>query len=218
MVRLDRLYERPPRRARRPVSAVLLLALAATVQAAPPSRFAVDAPELAALGPNAVGVRTLSFTQHDQADVLAFDAKTGRVPLHDRTLRVEVWYPAHPATGARPAIYSGTLPSMPPAPPARFSIEGLAVRDAPAVEGRHPLLIVSHGYSNDPVALSWLTENMASKTRRSPMPPSAPNRFCAARSTSRSSRGRCPRIPRSAGSSIVNGWHCSVTRWAGTEC
>ncbi len=53
--------------------------------------------------------------------------------------------------------------SEPPAPPARFRIQGLAVRDAKADGGRFPLVIVSHGYGNVPIVMSWLTENLASK-------------------------------------------------------
>ena len=63
----------------------------------------------------------------------------------------------------RPKTYSGSLPAEPPAPPTRFTIPGIAVRDAKPATGRFPLVIVSHGYSNEAVALSWLTENLASK-------------------------------------------------------
>jgi predicted dienelactone hydrolase len=39
----------------------------------------------------------------------------------------------------------------------------MAVRNAPRVDQAFPLVVVSHGYSNDPVAMTWLTENLASK-------------------------------------------------------
>jgi predicted dienelactone hydrolase len=129
----------------------------------PPSRFGVDAPELARLGDQAVGVRTLHLVQPAQFDVLAFDAAKGTAPLVDRSLTVELWYPAQPAPRASRVVYSASLPSEPPAPAAHFSIPGIAVRDAPASGTGHPLIIVSHGYSNDPNAMSWLTENLASK-------------------------------------------------------
>jgi predicted dienelactone hydrolase len=129
----------------------------------PASRFGVDAPELARLGAFAVGVRSFTLTQSAQPDVLAFDAKQGRAPLHDRVLGIELWYPARAAAETPRVTYAGSLPSAPPEPPARFEIAGLAVRDAPPAGRDFPLLIVSHGYSNDPVALSWLTENLASK-------------------------------------------------------
>jgi predicted dienelactone hydrolase len=46
-----------------------------------------------------------------------------------------------------------------------FSVPGIAVRDAPPVlsAAGYPLVVVSHGYSNDPAAMTWLTENLASK-------------------------------------------------------
>lgn len=128
----------------------------------PPSRFGVDAPELARLGPYAVGVRALKLSDPAQPDVLAFDVAKG-APLRDRELGVELWYPAKPRPGAEREIYAASLPSEPPAPPAHFTISGIAVRGASAAGGAFPLVIVSHGYSNDPVAMTWLTENLASK-------------------------------------------------------
>jgi predicted dienelactone hydrolase len=128
-----------------------------------PSRYGVDAPELAHLGDYAVGVKTLHFVQHGQIDVLAFDAAKGTAPLADRALTVELWYPARPAPAAARVVYTASLPSQPPAPAAQFSIPGIAVRDAPSSGTGHPLVIVSHGYSNDPDAMTWLTENLASK-------------------------------------------------------
>jgi predicted dienelactone hydrolase len=142
---------------------LLLLAGAQVFAAEPPSRYGVDAPELAHLGRYAVGIRTLHLAQRGQADVLAYDAAKGSVPSIDRMLTVELWYPARPAPRAPEVTYAASLPSEPPAPPAQFSIPGIAVRDAPSVGTDHPLVIVSHGYSNDPYAMTWLTENLASK-------------------------------------------------------
>ena len=130
---------------------------------APPSRPGVDAPELARLGPEAVGVRTLTLVQREQPDVLAIDAASGVIPRRDRTLVVDLWYPARPAGGAKPAIYHAALPAEPPDPPAEFDVPGIAIRGARPRGGSYPLVIVSHGYSNATAALSWLTENLASK-------------------------------------------------------
>jgi len=130
---------------------------------APPSRFGPDAPELAHLGEFAVGVRTLHLVEPAQADVLAFDAARGTAPLHDRALTVDLWYPARTRGGERPASYTAAFPAEPPAPPASFTVPGIAVRDAKPAGGDYPLVIVSHGYSNDPAAMTWLTENLASK-------------------------------------------------------
>ena len=131
--------------------------------APPPSRFGVDAPELARLGRYAVGVRTLHLREPAQPDVLAFDPATGKAPLHVRELGVDIWYPATARAGDAAAVYSAQLPSEPPLPPASFTVTGLAVREAPAAGKNFPLVIVSHGYSNDPAAMTWLTENLASK-------------------------------------------------------
>jgi predicted dienelactone hydrolase len=128
-----------------------------------PSRYGVDAPELAHPGDYAVGVKTLHLVQHGQADVRAYDAAKGTAPLADRALTVDLWYPARPAPGAARVVYTASLPSEPPAAAAHFSIPGIAVRNAAPSGTGHPLVIVSHGYSNDPAAMSWLTENLASK-------------------------------------------------------
>src|SRR6202035_4769974 len=77
----------------------------------PPSRYGVDAPELAGLGDYAVGVKTLHFEQRGQTDVLAFDAAKGSAPLMDRALTVDLWYPALPAPNATRAVYTAQLPS-----------------------------------------------------------------------------------------------------------
>ena len=80
-----------------------------------PSRFGVDAPELARLGEFAVGVKTLTLVQPAQPDVLAFDAVRGTVPDKDRVLTVDVWYPARVAPGSAPTVYEASFPSAPPA-------------------------------------------------------------------------------------------------------
>ena len=129
----------------------------------PPGRYGVDAPELAHLGTGSVGFKVLHLVQHAQIDVLAFDASKGSAPVADRALTVDLWYPARPNPSARRVVYTASLPSEPPAPPAHFSVPGIAVRDAPSSGTGHPLVIVSHGYSNDPAAMTWLTENLASK-------------------------------------------------------
>lgn len=131
---------------------------------APPSVFGVDAPELARLGAFSVGVRTLSLVDHDQPDLLAVEPGNTTIPRHDRKLTVDIWYPAAtPPPGTSRETYHGSLPSEPPAPPATFSVPGIAVRDAPPAGSGHPLVVVSHGYSNSTAAMTWLTENLASK-------------------------------------------------------
>jgi len=148
------------------VSGLLALSFAAATAPAAdqaPSRTGIDAPELAALGQYAVGVRSITLVDRDQLDLGAIDPKTGVPAKHDRSLKVEIWYPARAVPGATPVTYEDAMDSEPPAPPARFKIPGLAVRDAKPDGGRFPLVIVAHGYGNVPVAMSWLTENLASK-------------------------------------------------------
>jgi len=129
----------------------------------PPSRFGVDAPELAHLGDSAVGVRTLALVQRKQEDVLSFNPVNRSFQKSDRELTVDLWYPAVVPEGAKRESYTASLPSEPPAPPVTFTVPGIAVRDAPPAGKAHPLVVVSHGYSNSPAAMTWLTENLASK-------------------------------------------------------
>jgi predicted dienelactone hydrolase len=143
--------------------AMVILCLGPVFASEPPSRYGVDAPELARPGGDSVGFKTLHFVQPRQVDVLAFDPAAGTAPVTDRSLTVDLWYPARAAPRAARIVYNAALPSEPPAPPARFSIPGIAVRDVPPSGTNHPLVLVSHGYSNDPVAMSWLTENLATK-------------------------------------------------------
>ena len=53
-----------------------------------------NAPELAAYGDHAVGVRTLEMVNHDQIDILAIDPaadKPEEMPRYDRPLTVEMY-------------------------------------------------------------------------------------------------------------------------------
>lgn len=130
------------------------LGIAADIDA--PSKPVIDSPELAALGPLGVGVRTITLVDHDADDVVA--------PHTDRSLKIDIWYPAEARKGAKPTRYDGSLPAERAGQaPAKFSVPGIAVRDAKAIAGRYPLIVVSHGRSNATAALSWLTENLASK-------------------------------------------------------
>lgn len=130
--------------------------------AGPPSQFGVDAPELARLGQLAVGVRTLALVQRKQEEVLSFNAADGSFPKSDRALTVDLWYPALVSAGAQREVYAGTFPSE-SAAPINFTVPGIAVRDAPPAGKAYPLVVVSHGHSNSTAAMTWLTENLASK-------------------------------------------------------
>jgi predicted dienelactone hydrolase len=151
----------------KPVIRLILLFCTVTVAVAhaadPPSRPAIDAPELARLGEFAVGVRTVTLVQPEQADVGALRAWVGFPEISDRTLTVDIWYPAESQPDATPETYRASLTAEPPAPPTAFAIPGLAVRDAQPLVAPHPLVILSHGYGNVTAPFSWLTENLASK-------------------------------------------------------
>jgi predicted dienelactone hydrolase len=119
------------------------------------------APELAAFGPMPIGVRTIAVTDRGRADVLA--TKPGGVTeRYDRTLTVEVWYPA--ARGAaRPT--DGEYRTISRDPARAIVLRGKAVRDAApdASAGPYPLVILSHGYPGNRYLLGHLGENLASK-------------------------------------------------------
>lgn len=125
-----------------------------------------DAPELAPRGTFAVGVRTVEIKNPAQPDILNFDKASGRAPLYDRPLTVEVWYPAIIPSGKEErTTYEMPMPGIPATTPSQktFAILGKALRDAPPVTGKFPLVVVSHGYPGSRVFLSYLTENLASK-------------------------------------------------------
>lgn len=113
-----------------------------------------------------MGVRTLDLVNPGQVDILHFDKESGKAPLYDRPLKIEIWYPAVIPAGSRErVIYESGMPGTPAADaPKTFRIPGQALRDAAPVNGeRFPLVIVSHGYPGSRTFLTYLTENLASK-------------------------------------------------------
>ena len=102
-----------------------------------------------------MGVRSITLVEPRVPDVLNPDPGTHAPPLKDRKLVIEIWYPALPNAKTR-AQYEGSLPSQAAGQRATFTFAGIAGRDAPA--DRHetyPLVILSHGYSGTPIAMSW---------------------------------------------------------------
>ena len=145
-----------------PALLFLLSVLAYPAIAEVPSRPGVGSPELAFAGPSAVGIRTLRVTNKGQIDPL-LSADAGAIVRSDRVLPLSVWYPAKTTGNEKFEPYTATLTSASPLPPISFQLPSTAVRDAPPLGGGYPVVLVSHGYGNDPVMLSWLTENLASK-------------------------------------------------------
>jgi predicted dienelactone hydrolase len=123
-----------------------------------------DAPSLSPYGDYAVGVKTLQFINPGQMDIVK--AKAGEpVPLYDRPLTVEIWYPAKPGTGisdvtAYHHIYTRDGKTL-------VDLFGKALRNAQPVADAagmpHPLVVISHGYPGNRFLLSHLAENLASK-------------------------------------------------------
>ena len=120
-----------------------------------------DAPALAAYGDNAIGVREIALTNPGQVDIVKIDPKAEKpaeLPVSDRTLTVEVWYPA-----AAGASGNTTLKAFLRDGKTEVDLEGKAVRDAAPADGSFPLVIISHGYPGNRFLLSHLAENLASK-------------------------------------------------------
>ncbi|WP_408590137.1 alpha/beta hydrolase family protein [Novosphingobium sp.] len=148
----------------------LFLASAATLLVAnvppsvptPPSVPEIGAPELAALGPDGAGVMVRQVIDKDQLDPLA-SLEQGKEVHADRALTLRIWYPARTSAKAVRATYTASLVGEPGTPPATFGVPALAVQDAPAAGKGYPVVLLSHGYNNDPVMLSWLAENLATK-------------------------------------------------------
>ncbi len=121
-----------------------------------------DAPTLAPYGNYPVGARTVRFVNPGQLDIAK--AKAGEpIPVYDRPLVVEIWYPAKAGTGltgvtAYKDVYTRDGKTL-------VDLFGRAVRSADtSVEGSPwPLVIVSHGYPGNRYLLSHLAENLASK-------------------------------------------------------
>ncbi len=117
-------------------------------------------PELAAPGPHSIGVTTLSAVNPGQADIAR--AVAGRpLPVYDRPLTLEVWYPADVAPGTPATPYENVLLRD---GETTTTLHGRAVRDAaPTSAGPCPLVVLSHGYPGNRFLMSHLGENLAGK-------------------------------------------------------
>ena len=147
-------------------AAVIAIGATATVAMAQENRIDLirpDAPELAAYGPHAIGVRTVEVVNKDQIDIAKVEPGKD-LPRYDRKLTVEIWYPAESAAAATPGIYEGVYLRD---GETQVTLTGRAVREAPPLEaegeGPFPLAVISHGYPGNRFLLSPLAENLASK-------------------------------------------------------
>lgn len=122
-----------------------------------------DAPELAAYGEFEIGTRPLSLVNPDQVNVLALDssaAEPEELPLYDRPLTVQMWYPSFPGATGRKDLKVFLRDAQ-----TEVDLFGQATLWAAPVSsaGPFPLVIVSHGYPGNRFLLSHLAENIASK-------------------------------------------------------
>ncbi len=120
-----------------------------------------DAPELAAYGTFAIGVRTLEIINLNQVDILKIDPKVEKptsLPRYDRKLKLEVWYPAEADLKGVKILNVFLRDGK-----TDVALEGKAVRNAEPKGQGHPLVIISHGYPGNRFLLSHLAENLASK-------------------------------------------------------
>jgi predicted dienelactone hydrolase len=119
------------------------------------------APELASYGKYAIGVRTIQATDKNRPDILATN-EGGPTARYDRTLTLEVWYPAALAAGQKAG---GDYRAITRDPAITVTLHGQAVRDAAPLtsEPPFPLVIISHGYPGNRYLMSHLAENLASK-------------------------------------------------------
>ncbi len=146
-----------------PALAVTLIALSG-IALAQSNRIDVvtpSAPELAAYGKYAIGVRTVQATDKNRPDILA-TKEGGPTARYDRTLTLEVWYPAALAAGQKAG---GDYHAITRDPAITATLHGQAVRDAAPLESDapFPLVIISHGYPGNRYLMSHLAENLASK-------------------------------------------------------
>lgn len=121
-----------------------------------------DAPVLAPYRDHSIGVLTVQFVNPGQLDILK--AKAGvDIPVYDRQLTVEVWYPAKAGTGQTAATAYNKIFTRDGKTTA--DLLGRAVRLAAplAAGGPYPLVIISHGHPGNRYLLSHLAENLASK-------------------------------------------------------
>ena len=144
--------------------ALWALALSAPLimAAGPPSVPEIGAPELAALGPDGAGVILRTVVDRGQVEALSSFA-SGTLVRADRTLPLMIWYPAKAAAKTKRASYTASLVGEHPGTIARFTVPGIAVRGPPPAGKGYPVVLLSHGYNNDPAMLTWLAENLATK-------------------------------------------------------
>lgn len=118
-----------------------------------------SAPELAAYGATAIGVRTIQVIDKNRPDILNI-TEGGPTVRYDRPLTLEVWYPATLAAGQKPG---GEYLTITRDPAVKAMLSGKAVREAQPQKATFPLVVISHGYPGNRLLMSHIGENLASK-------------------------------------------------------
>ena len=109
-------------------------------------------PELGKRGSYSVGVQTIKATNPKQLSATDYQS------LEDRTLTLEVWYPAVIKETDIQATYENVTRTH-----KAFSIQGHSVRDAKTnPEKTYPLVVLSHGYTGYRTIMFYLGEHLAS--------------------------------------------------------
>ena len=120
----------------------------------------VDAPELAAPGPLAVGVMKVNV------DVGRVPASDGGAPA-ERQIKAWLWYPASGAAGPQRELtreISAHAWRPLPQSPLSVSAPSMAAPDAAPLPGaRLPVVLISHGLLNWAPLLNYLAEHLASR-------------------------------------------------------
>ncbi|MEO5741759.1 MAG: dienelactone hydrolase, partial [Vicinamibacterales bacterium] len=153
----------------------LVLICATALAAAQQNRIDIvtpSAPELAAFGSDAIGVRTIQLIDKNRPDILNIK-EGGPTVRYDRPLTLEVWYPATLAADQKAGSDYRVITRD---PAVIATLSGKAVRNAAprlrqgagdagsgsSPEG-YPLVIISHGYPGNRFLMSHIGENLASK-------------------------------------------------------
>jgi predicted dienelactone hydrolase len=139
---------------------LLTLQVLTLVGAAPAIAAPVDAPELAAPGPLAVGLRKLQFAVGSVPD------PAGGAAL-ERRIDALLWYPAAGAPTPGRELVS-EVKNHPwrglPSASLRVSVPSLAAPDVPLNGGgKLPVVVLSHGLMNWVAHLNYLAEHLASR-------------------------------------------------------
>lgn len=139
----------------------LVFTLSASAQTNRIDTVRADAPELASFGDYDIGVRSVELLSRNRVDVVD-TPRGGENIYYDRSLMVEIWYPATLEAGQEAG---GTYEAITRNPEVIATLHGSAVRNAEtdASDGPYPLVIISHGHPGNRFLLSHTAESLASK-------------------------------------------------------